>query len=119
MTPLINWDAVTERVQFPGFHGRFVHTGRMTFVLWRIEAGAVLPLHHHPHEQVVHVFSGELELTVAGERMVLAAGTVLAIPPDAPHEGVALSECRVLDAFAPVRENYLSFGPSLGATTRA
>ncbi len=108
----IDWDNVPERTIFPGFHGRFAHTERMTFVLWRIEAGATLPLHSHPHEQVVHTYSGELELTVDGQRLLLTPGTVLAIPPDAKHEGVARTECRVMDAFAPVREDYRGFGPT-------
>ena len=35
-----------------------------------------------------------------------AAGQVFVIPPDVPHSGRALTRCRVLDVFAPVREDY-------------
>ena len=40
------------------FHGRFVHSERMTFAWWRIEPGAEVPEHDHPHEQVVNVLEG-------------------------------------------------------------
>ncbi len=104
---VLNWDGLPERTVFAGFHGRFIHSGRMTFVRWRIEAGAVLPAHSHMHEQVVMVQAGQLELTVDGVTAVLGAGDVLAIAPDATHSGRALTACDVIDAFAPVREDYL------------
>ena len=61
MQALFDWADRPEREVFPGFHGRFIHSGRMTFARWRIDAGAVLPEHSHEHEQVVHMFAGELE----------------------------------------------------------
>ncbi len=95
-----------EHELFPGFRGRFVHTERTTHAYWTITAGSALPEHDHPHEQVVHMLEGELELTVAGATQVLRAGDVLAIPGGARHSGRALTEVRVLDVFAPVREDY-------------
>jgi quercetin dioxygenase-like cupin family protein len=94
-------------------HGRFIHSERMTFALWRIEEGAKLPLHSHPHEQVVHVRSGELELVVDGTRHLLVEGTVLVIPASAPHEGRAITEVMVMDTFAPVRDDYREGGKPL------
>ena len=71
-----------------------------------LDEGATFPEHRHPHEQIVSVLDGELEIVVAGERFVLTPGQVFVIPPDTPHAGRALTPCRVLDAFAPVREDY-------------
>jgi quercetin dioxygenase-like cupin family protein len=48
-----------------------------------------------------------LEIDVDGTRHHLIAGVVLVIPPDVPHSGRAVTSCRVLDVFAPVREDYL------------
>ena len=107
------WDELEERTILPGMHGRFIHSGQMTFALWRIEKDALLPLHSHPHEQVVHMRSGELELFVDDARTVLKAGDVLVIPPNAPHRGRALTEVHVMDAFAPVREDYRDGAPSI------
>lgn len=95
-----------ERDVFPGFHGRVVHSGAMTFAWWRIDAGAALPEHHHEHEQVVNVLAGTFELVVEGQPMRLAAGEVAVIPPGAAHSGQAVTDCRVLDVFHPVREDY-------------
>lgn len=100
------WEKMEPRTVIPGFHGRFVHSATMTFALWDIDAGATLPEHSHPHEQVVHLHEGQLELMVEGERIVAGPGSVVAIPPNAIHSGRALASCRVLDVFCPVREDY-------------
>ena len=97
---------VESRELMPGFNGKFVHTDRMTFIYWDIEEGAVLPEHSHEHEQVVNCFDGEFELTVSGETRILGPGTVTQIPGNAVHSGRALSDCKILDVFAPVREDY-------------
>ncbi|HEV7277430.1 MAG TPA: cupin domain-containing protein [Devosiaceae bacterium] len=107
------WADLEERTVIPGFHGRFLHSGRMTFVLWRLDAGAVLPAHAHPHEQVVHVLAGELEMTLEGETTSCGPGTVLVIPPDAPHSGRVLTDASVMDVFSPVREDYRDGGEML------
>ena len=50
---------------------------------------------------------GTFELILEGESHMLEAGDVFVIPPDIPHTGVAHTPCRILDIFAPVREDYL------------
>ena len=37
---------------------------------------------------------------------LLRPGTVVLIPPDAPHAGKALTGCRIVDAFYPTREDW-------------
>lgn len=104
-TPIALKD-VTPRDVFPGFRGRFVHSAHMTFAYWDIDEGGLVPEHHHLHEQVVNMLEGKLELTVDGQRHLLGPGDVLIIPPHAVHAGRALSPCKVLDVFSPVREDY-------------
>jgi quercetin dioxygenase-like cupin family protein len=73
--------------------------------LVKLEAGAGVPTHAHPHEQLGHVLEGELELTIAGESHVLAPGDAFQIPGGVEH--AARSErCLVMDVFQPVREDY-------------
>jgi quercetin dioxygenase-like cupin family protein len=43
---------------------------------------------------------------VEGKPVVATPGTVCAIPPDARHSGRALTACRIMDVFYPVREDY-------------
>lgn len=95
-----------EKELVPGFHVKFVHTNNMTFAYWWIEAGAVLPDHSHHHEQVVNLIEGELELSLDGEVRKLSPGQVVIIPPNAAHSGKAVTPCRVIDVFHPVREDY-------------
>ena len=97
---------VPSREQMPGMHGKFLHSAAMTFVYWDIDEGAALPRHSHPHEQVVNMLEGEFELVVDGTPHRLKPGDVLAIPGDAPHAGRALTRCRILDVFHPIREDY-------------
>jgi quercetin dioxygenase-like cupin family protein len=77
----------------------------MTFALWDIDAGASLPEHAHPHEQVVHLLEGELSLTVAGINRQRRG-----YPSNARHFGKAVTVCRVLDVFYPLREDYFPNG---------
>lgn len=90
----------------PGYYGRFVHGDKVTLSFVDIKKGSSLPEHHHPHEQVTHILEGELEMVIGGVKMVLAPGAVHVIPGNMPHSAYALTDCRVLDAFSPVREDY-------------
>jgi quercetin dioxygenase-like cupin family protein len=99
-------DALPEREIAPGFRARFVHGETMTAAFWTADAGAELPEHRHPHEQTAQVLAGRFALTVDGETREMEPGEVAMIPPDAPHGGRALTDCRLLDVFSPVREDY-------------
>jgi quercetin dioxygenase-like cupin family protein len=109
--PLLHeWKTIEEKTIFPGFHGRFIHSANMSFALWDIDAGAPLPEHAHPHEQVVHLLEGEFSLTIAGINKVMKTGSVAVIPSNARHSGKAVTACRVLDVFYPLREDYFPNG---------
>ena len=81
----------------PGFHGSFVHGEGFTAAYWHIEAGAVLPEHHHVHEQLTQVTEGEFELTVGGETILCKPGSVVLIASNVPHSGKALTACKITD----------------------
>jgi quercetin dioxygenase-like cupin family protein len=104
--PLIHLDEIPVREIFPGLRARLIHSDRVSHSWVEVDAGATFPEHQHPHEQIVTVLSGELELVVDGVTHVLKPGTVFVIPPDVRHSGGSKKGCRVLDAFAPVREDY-------------
>ncbi len=89
-----------------GFHGRFIHTEKTTLSFWEIEEGAILPEHSHPHEQSSIVLEGRMELTIDGQTRVYEPGLVAVIAPHIVHSGRALSACKILDVFCPVREEY-------------
>lgn len=104
--PFIDLQDIPENEPVPGYHVRFVHSDTMTMAYWTIEAGAEIPEHAHPHEQVATVTEGEFELVVDDEARRMGAGDVAVIPSDVPHSGRAITDCRMIDAFHPVREDY-------------
>ena len=89
-----------------GYQARFIHAETMTMAFWEVQAGAVMPMHHHVHEQTSQVLEGKFELTVGGERKIIEPGFVAIIPSNIPHGGVAITNCKLLDIFSPVREDY-------------
>jgi quercetin dioxygenase-like cupin family protein len=106
--PVINLDDLPVRELIPGYTVRFIHTENPTLAYWDIQAGAALPLHHHPHEQVTNLLEGEFELTLDDQPCRLASGQAAVIPANAPHAGVAITNCRILDVFYPARQDYQS-----------
>jgi len=89
-----------------GFHGRMLHTDNMTLVYWEIDEGSILPEHSHVHEQVVNMLEGQFELVVDGNSQVYEPGVVCMIPSYARHSGHAVTACKILDVFHPVRKDY-------------
>ena len=104
--PLVQLDQLPVREIFPGLRARLIHTDRVTHSWVEVDQGATFPEHQHPHEQIVSVLEGELELVVEGVSNRLTPGLVYVIPPNARHSGRGITACRVLDAFAPVRDDY-------------
>ena len=75
----------------------------------RIEPGATVPDHAHPHEQIGLVLEGEIDMTIDGETRRLAPGHSYVIPGGVRHAGVGgPAGCLVLDVFSPPRADYLS-----------
>lgn len=106
MSNFIDTKAIESKTLFPGFHARMVHTDGLTIAHFRIEAGCILPLHDHPHEQVTNIIEGTLEMTVGEETLACTPGTVVTIPGNVSHSARALTDCYVIDIFRPVREDY-------------
>jgi unsaturated pyranuronate lyase len=104
--PLVKLDQIPVRQIFPGLKARLIHSDHVSHSWVEVDAGASFPEHQHPHEQIVTVLSGELELVVDGVTHTLQPGLVFVIPPNVRHSGGSATGCRVLDAFAPVREDY-------------
>ena len=83
------------------------HDGKMMAVEVNFEAGAIGPMHNHPHEQLTYVLSGEFEFTIGDETHVVSAGDTLYKKPDIMHGCVCLKPGTLLDTFTPVRQDFL------------
>ncbi|MFM8535624.1 MAG: cupin domain-containing protein [Acidimicrobiia bacterium] len=104
--PLVDVSSLPVRELFPGLRALLIHSDHVTHSWVEVDPGATFPEHQHPHEQIVSVLSGDLELVVDGLSHMLRPGVVFVIPPHVPHSGRSVTGARVLDTFAPVREDY-------------
>lgn len=103
----IDVDQVPAIEPVPGCRMRTPHGKNLMLSYLEMDAGAVVPLHSHPHEQGGMLISGKLQLTIGEETRIVTAGAMFLIPPNVPHRAVALDgPAVVLDVFSPVREDY-------------
>lgn len=104
--PFADLTSAPARALFPGVTGRYTHAARITTGEIDLLAGSVVPLHQHPHDQLSYVISGRLEFTVGDETHILEPGSCTIIPGGVLHGCRAITTCRVLDTFTPIREDY-------------
>jgi len=106
--PFINWDEVPPNELAPGARIRAPYGQNLMLSRVEIDEGAVVPLHHHPHEQAGIVLSGRMELTIGDETRILEVGEAFIIPPNVPHSATApVGPVVLLDIFSPIREDYV------------
>ncbi|SUQ56396.1 Cupin domain [Raoultella terrigena] len=82
------------------------HDGKMMAVEVNFDAGAIGPMHNHPHEQLTYVLSGEFEFTIGDEKHVVSAGDTLYKQPHIMHGCVCLKAGTLLDTFTPVSSGF-------------
>ena len=107
MEPIL-LESIPQKEVFPGYFARFIHTDNMTFAYWNIRAGACVYEHSHMHEQIVNGLEGWFEMTVNGKPVVVGPRQTIVIPSNVKHSGKAITDCKLLDVFYPVREDYKS-----------
>jgi quercetin dioxygenase-like cupin family protein len=90
----------------PGFFSKLIHTDTNTINFIEVKAGCSVPLHQHVHEQCSFVIEGKFEMTVNGDTQVLDTGLFVVIPSNVVHGGKAITDCKLIDIFSPVREDY-------------
>jgi quercetin dioxygenase-like cupin family protein len=99
-------DDIAAREIRPGFFGKMVHGESGTVSFWEIRKGSVLIEHQHVQEQTTYLVEGELEMVIGGEPFLLTPGMVHVIPSLVPHSAMARTDVRVIDFFAPARDDY-------------
>jgi quercetin dioxygenase-like cupin family protein len=105
--PFIDISQFTPIEPVPGCRLRTPFGERLMLSYLEMDAGAEVPLHHHPHEQGGMLLKGRLQLTIGDETRTVEAGSMFLIPPNVPHRAIAVNgPAVVLDVFSPVREDY-------------
>jgi quercetin dioxygenase-like cupin family protein len=92
----------------PRYYGYYVHGENETFGYIEVKKGSKVPLHSHINEQITYIIEGQLDMMIGGIPCSLTAGMYHIIPSNVLHSAVAATDCKVIDAFAPAREDYKS-----------
>lgn len=93
----------------PGIQRRTLASGEhLMQMMVTLAAGSTLPVHTHQNEQMAHVISGRLILTLDGTSHECGPGETLAIPGGVPHSAEAREDTVVLDTFSPPRFDLLA-----------
>lgn len=74
---------------------------------FRLEKGALLPKHKHPHEQTGYLVSGGIDLTIGDATHSVGPGDSWSIPGDVEHHAVAREDSVAVEVFSPVRQDYI------------
>jgi len=105
--PFTTLAALPAKEIFGGtIRGHYAHLDQLTFGEVNLNAGVVVPMHRHPHEQMTYLISGRFQFTVGSETAILEPGMVAIIPGNVEHGGTTLTACRVIDVFSPARDDY-------------
>lgn len=84
-----------------------VHGDRSLMVEFRLQNGATLPVHSHPHEQTGYLVSGRMLLEIGGTPHDLQPGDSWCIPGNMLHGAKIIEDSVAVEVFSPVREDYL------------
>lgn len=84
-----------------------VYGDRTLMAEFRLEQGADLPRHSHPHEQTGYLVSGEIELTIGDETHQVKPGDSWCIAGGVEHKAMAVEDSVAIEVFSPVREDFL------------
>jgi quercetin dioxygenase-like cupin family protein len=103
----VKWDDVEKEDLNDMLSRRCIHGDRMTLAMIYLKKGCVVPTHSHDNEQMSTVFKGALKFLIDGKEIVVGPGETLRIPPFVPHSAEALEDCEEMDAFAPVRQDWV------------
>ena len=94
---------VLEKIQ----QKTLVYGDRTLMAEFRLEQGADLPRHSHPHEQTGYLVSGKIELSIGDETHQVKPGDSWCIAGGVEHKATVLEDSVAIEVFSPVREDYI------------
>ena len=100
-------DIIPKQVM-EGITGHYAHGQNMTFGFIEIKKGTLMPKHQHVHEQITYIIEGQLDMNIGGVDHSLTPGSYYVIPSNVWHGANAITDCKLIDVFGPVREEYKS-----------
>jgi quercetin dioxygenase-like cupin family protein len=103
----VSWDDVPEDRLIEGIRRRIVTGEKVMLGRLNFPKGSNVPAHCHVNEQISHVLTGALRFVLGGTEVVVRAGQTLHIPSNMEHSAEALEETDAIDAFSPIRTDWL------------
>jgi quercetin dioxygenase-like cupin family protein len=104
---VLRWDDEPLERLSDGIGRRMLNGEALTLAQITLAAGAVVPEHEHPNEQIATVVSGRLRFIVGGDEREVGPGESVLITGGVPHRVEVLEDAVVLDVFAPRREDWI------------
>ena len=90
-----------------GVNLRSVAGDKTMLTIFDFEPNAVIPSHHHLHEQITYIIKGKMEFTIDGKTKILQEGDGVVVSSNKEHGAKVLSKfTKVIDAWYPIREDY-------------
>ncbi len=105
--PYIDYNNRKKVEVFPGIIGTLFHSEKATIARLTADKGTIIPEHKHPHEQWMNVIEGEFEFVLNGKKRILTKGMTALIHSNEPHSARAITECKIIDCFFPIREDFI------------
>jgi quercetin dioxygenase-like cupin family protein len=101
------WSEIAPEKLNPLVTRQYIIGTNMMLARIMLKRGAVVPEHRHMNEQISHVLQGSLVYRIEGAETLLRSGEMMCLPPDVPHEVIALEDSEVLDIFNPPRYDWV------------
>ncbi len=111
MIEKMNWESIPVEEVNPSMHRRIVTGEKLMIARMNFKDGFLVPLHHHVHEQVTQVISGQIRFWFGEKKdqvLDLFAGDVVVIPSNLPHEALMIGDVEEIDTWSPPREDWLN-----------
>jgi len=107
----VRWDDIPLEDLGGGTVRRFIHGDKLMMAQIDMPAGVVVPKHSHAHEQLTNLVSGKVEFRFGDDLAdvrVVSAGEAVVIPSHVPHQVTGLEDARIIELFAPPREDWIA-----------
>jgi quercetin dioxygenase-like cupin family protein len=104
---LYSWSKIPTEEITEKLGRKFISGRKIMLAQIFLKKGCVIAAHSHESEQMTYILSGSLMFHLQNKEVTLNEGDVLNIPSEVEHSAVALEDTLDLDAFSPIREDWL------------
>jgi quercetin dioxygenase-like cupin family protein len=105
---VVKVDAAPESKPEPGLTRKVMaYNDKLFLAEHQMVKGWVGSVHSHPHDQVVYVVRGHLNVTCQGKTFEIRSGDSFVVRGDVEHGASALEDSLVIDVFTPCRQDYI------------